>query len=78
MCYCKYGCKALVYRYRHAIVVGPLTGVGGGGGSRFYMSFLRNGNVALSNIRNTPVILSIFGNGPVTCHYIFNVHVACH
>ena len=35
-------------------VGGPLTG-----GSRFHMSILRKGNVALSNLRNTHVTLSI-------------------
>ena len=58
------------------IIMGPLTR--GGGGSRFHMSILRNGNVALSNLGNAPVTLSILRNGHVACHYLFNVHVACH
>ena len=42
----------------------------GGGGSRFLMSILRNGNVALSNLRNAPVTLSILRNDHVPCHYL--------
>ena len=52
---------------------GPLTG---GGGSRFLMSILRNGNVDLSNLRNAPVTLSILGNDYVPCHYLLKAHVA--
>ena len=54
-------------------IQGPLTG-----GSRFLMSILRNGNVALSNLRNSPVTLSILRNDHVACHYLLKAHVACH
>ena len=48
------------------------------GGSRFHMSILRNGNVALSNLRNAPVTMLILRNDHVPCHYLFKAHVACH
>ena len=45
---------------------GPL--MGGGVGSRFHMSILRNVNVALSNLRIDHVTLSILRNDNVACH----------
>ena len=46
-------------------------GGGWGGGSRFRMSIIRNGNVALSNLRKRHVAMSNLRTWHVPCHYLF-------